>query len=150
MDSSVTTRTELAFRPLQPEDAPAIAKLEAGLHEADRCDGAENIRLYLENAESEDSNFSVGIFSEEQLVGYILCLECVYSEFSEFAGEQVIYLEDAAVLPAYRRHFYRLICTLLTRLREKLPGVSVEAHSLEPVLALWNAERHSRPEFRYK
>ena len=60
------------LREILPQDAAAVAKLEARVHPVEARSGRDRLRWLLESAESRAANFSVGVFHGMRLVGYVL------------------------------------------------------------------------------
>ena len=129
----------LYLRELTPDDAPAIGLIESARHERVLVDGADSHRAYLADALAEGVNLSFGAFDGDRLVGYILCYGFEPTELPGETGD-VLYVEDYAVLPSYRRVAPQLLKRFAREARKHFPGVAVEAHSLDSVLQLW--EKH--------
>jgi CelD/BcsL family acetyltransferase involved in cellulose biosynthesis len=123
-------------RDLEPDDAGAIARLEARLHHGSVIDTAAVHRERLEEAIAEDVNLSLGAFVDRTLVGYVLCYGFEPTSLPDHQGE-VLYIEDVAVEPRYRRLLGRLLNRFADEVRTYFRDVGVEAHCLESVLATW-------------
>ncbi len=130
----------LYLRELTPDDAPAIAAIESARHQRVLADGADSHRGYLADAIAEGVNLSFGAFDGDRVVGYLLCYGFEPSASPGQPGD-VLYVEDIAVLPRFRRVFPLLLARFAAEARKHFPGVPLEAHSVERVLHLW--ERHS-------
>ncbi len=129
----------LYLRELTPDDAPAIGLIESARHERVLADGADSHRAYLTDALAVGVNLSFGAFDGDRLVGYILCYGFEPTELPGETGD-VLYVEDYAVLPSYRRVAPQLLKRFAEEARKHFPGVALEAHSLDSVLQLW--EKH--------
>jgi CelD/BcsL family acetyltransferase involved in cellulose biosynthesis len=127
------------LRELTPDDAPAIALIESARHQRVLADGADSHRVYLTDALADGVNLSFGAFDGDRLVGYLLCYGF---EPAECPGEtgHVLYVEDYAVLPSYRRVAPPLLKRFAEEARKHFPGVPLEAHSVNSVVQLW--EKH--------
>jgi CelD/BcsL family acetyltransferase involved in cellulose biosynthesis len=124
------------IRELTPDDAPAIARLEARFHDISLTDRPDEHRRRLAAAAAQGSSFSLGAFSGEALVGYVLCYGFEPTAFADEDGD-AFYIEDATVAPEHRAVFARMLERFAARVRESFPGVWVEAHSIERVLPIW-------------
>ncbi len=128
-------------RELLPDDAPAVARIEARYHGL-LADGVEGHRRYLTEAAAEGANLSFGLFDDDQLVGYLLCYGFSPTIFPGETGE-ALYVEDIAVLPRYRRLLPQLIRRLGLEARRHFPASAIEAHAVESVFRVW----HDHPAF---
>lgn len=127
------------LRELTPEDAPAVARIESARHERVLADGAESHQGYLTEAIAEGVNLSFGAFDGDRLVGYLLCYGFEPSACPGERGE-VLYIEDFAVLPRYRRVAPQVLTRFAEEARTHFPGTPIEAHSLDAVVHFW--EKH--------
>jgi len=124
-------------RELTPDDAAAVAAVEAELHvQKELRDGVDGHRQYLTEAAEQGVNLSFGLFDDARLVGYFLCYGFEPAIFPGGKGD-VIYIEDIAIRPPYRRHLYRLFQRAATEAVRHFPTSIVEAHALEPLLKVW-------------
>ncbi|MGH7497362.1 MAG: GNAT family N-acetyltransferase [Gemmatimonadales bacterium] len=125
------------LRELTPEDAPAVGRIESARHQRVLADGAESHRGYLTDAIAEGVNLSFGAFDGDRLAGYLLCYGFEPTGRPGESGE-VLYIEDFAVLPRYRRVAPQLLKRFAEEALKHFPGASIEAHSLDGIVALWD------------
>lgn len=75
-----------------PEHARALGRLEAEIYPPGFCLGWRDFKEDLEDAETDGSNFSFGLFEESEMVGYLVA----YGDGCQ------IYISDIAILPYNR------------------------------------------------
>lgn len=124
-------------RELLPDDAPAVARIEAALHDRSLADGELAHRRHLGDAHAAGVNMSFGAYAGDRLVGYVLCFGFEPTAFPEEQGH-AIYIEDIAVEPKHRAALPRLLKRFVRETQASFPGVPIEAHALECVSETWN------------
>ncbi len=93
---------------LTPEYAEAVADLEQRVYPSELVTGVDTIRENLTNAENDGENVSWGVFSGNHMVGY--CMAWVQSSMLEGRErEDVVLLEDIALLPGHQSSFLSLL-----------------------------------------
>lgn len=136
-----TLRAMIRVRELQPDDAPAITAIQSRCNRV-RVDGEDGLRRDLIDAARTGVSLSFGLFDQDRLVGYLLCHGFSPTIFPGETGE-ALYVEDAAVLPRYRRLLPRIIRRLGSEARRRFPGSAIEADAVESVFRVW----HDHPSF---
>lgn len=127
------------LRELDPDDATAIADLEAKHHPPELTDPAEVHRHHLNEALEARVNLSFGMFDRGRMVGYLLCFGFEPSIFPGNNGE-AIYVEDVVIEPRFRRQLPRLFLRLRDEIQHHFPGAFIEAHAVESTFRFW--QRH--------
>ena len=116
------------LREIFPEDAAAVAKLEARIHRVEACSGRDRIKWLLEKSEGRGANFSIGLFHGLRLVGYVLAflddspcyppstLTCGVGETAA-CDVPGIHVVDIAVQPRHTQAAARLLRGFCYRMR---------------------------------
>lgn len=82
----------MEVRKIGPEYARTLGRLEAEIYPPEFCLGWQDFLEDLQEAESENGNFSFGLFEEGQMVGYLVA----------YREDNHIFVSDLAILPFYR------------------------------------------------
>ena len=129
---------DLVFvKTLQVRDLRRVARLERICHPRGLREGREHLRSLLMHVEQTGWGLNLGLFSSRKLIGYVLSHEDDTSSLNPGSGEHVVYVDDIAVHPKYRRFVSRLLTSYLRTLRSIYPRHGLEANGFESIIKTW-------------
>jgi len=128
---------------LTADYAESIAELEARIYPSELVTGIETIRENLTNAESDGENMSWGAFSGNHMIGY--CLAWVQSSMLEGReSEDVVLLEDIAILPGHQNAFLTLLEAMTEDARTRgFGGLPIEGASRDAAFKVFSKHRET-------
>ncbi|MDQ7821930.1 MAG: GNAT family N-acetyltransferase [Candidatus Eremiobacteraeota bacterium] len=121
---------------LTSEHAGRIHELEAQVYPPELTAGEEVIRKNLESAVEGNENLSWGVFDGDTLVGYLIAW-VTGSLVEGREKEDVVLVEDIAVLPGYQSVFFTLLEALAEDARSRGGELAIEGTSREDVFRIY-------------
>jgi len=103
---------------LTAEYAEKIAVLEQAVYPPEFLSGEAAIRENLLNAERAGDNLSWGLIEDDELAAYLIAW-VTYSLIEGRGREEVVFIDDIAVLKGHQKAFFNLLQALRDGLAEK-------------------------------
>lgn len=119
------------------QDHAAVVAVERRIYTSEVREHAEVLAARLRFEDERYSSLNLGLFDDEELVGYVLAHLDDGTEFPETPIGDNIYIADVAVLPAYRRQLMRLVAALGREIRFEYPGLPIVAHTIGTTSEMW-------------
>jgi len=114
-------------------------QLESLLHPPELCLTLAKWRKNFQDIESNNCNFSWGLFDKNKLVGYLIAH--LDSSFQENSDEDVITVDDMVVQTEYKKHLFSLIKAFVDELRKRnINHLPIETISTEEAFLM--LEKH--------
>jgi CelD/BcsL family acetyltransferase involved in cellulose biosynthesis len=126
---------------LSARDLGDVVRLERICHPRDVREGRERLRSLLKYVDRTGWGLNLGLFSGGKLIGYVLSHEDDASSLNPGSREYVVYVDDLAVHPQYRRYVSRLLARYLRKLRGLYPNHGLEANGFESIIKIWIRHR---------
>ncbi|MEW6284201.1 MAG: hypothetical protein AB1758_36645 [Candidatus Eremiobacterota bacterium] len=101
---------------LTPQHAAEVESLARRLYPEGYHLSEEDIAENLEGVEEEGCNFCIGVQDDDRLVGYVMAW--LDNTLVEGRVEDVVLVDDLALLPSARPHLYTLLRGLLRGMEE--------------------------------
>ena len=130
----------MTLQALDPQDAERIAALAADYYSDELLLEVEEIAESLATAEEEGGNFSLGLFDNGRLQGYLLA----WLEVSRVEGlqESVVFIDDVAIATGRLEDLQRLFRTLVSHIEESgLSHLAIEASMLPETRETFSGQR---------
>ena len=128
------------IKELSAEHVKEIVAVERRCHPKDIREGQSIFHARLKDAESDDVTLNLGLFANDKLAGYILGHLNDTTDLPDWEQENIIYIDDLAILPRYRRYLYLLLSHFGREIRHAYRGLPVVANVLKKDINTW--ERH--------
>lgn len=127
----------LSVERLSEEELAEVVALERRIYPPEIQEPVELIQARLRFEDDHYSALNLGLFGDEDLVGYILAHVDDGSDFEEHDIGDNVYIADLAILPKYRRHLIKLLRSFAREVRLEYPGLPIVAHSVGDTGDLW-------------
>lgn len=125
------------FAPIGSKHAKKIWRLQKRLFSPELRESLQEIREILVNTEQHMvCNLSFGLFDNTDMVGYVFAYVESESLFYQ-REEEVIYIKEIALLPAYETYFRRICFKLYKQWSAFTPNMPLEAHAMQESLEVW-------------
>lgn len=128
------------FNELSRFSAKQVSRLEHKLRAASERIGKTQIESNLDEADFAGSNLSFGLYDKHRLVAYVLA----------FIGDQVISIQDIAILPAYSSQLRSLITRLDQKIYAQGEGLAIEFRAATKTRKRLVALRYMPKHFHYR
>ncbi len=123
------------YRDLDADDASIIHRLSCKIYPREFHEDLVSFRKDLKEADQYHHNLSIGMFKDDTLVGYIIAYyvntkSIQVKEGEDLGNEDVIYINDYAILPKYRRNAHRIFDKFLNECRNRFAKSEIYVHAI--------------------
>ena len=95
------------------------------------------VQARLRYEDDQYSSLNLGLYANDDLVGYVLAHLDDGAEFPDARVASNIYVADLAILPAHRRGLADLVSALAREIRLEYPGLPIVAHAIADTAEKW-------------
>ena len=128
------------YRDLDADDASLIHRLSCKIYPREFHEDLASFRNDLKEADQYHHNLSIGMFKDDTLIGYIIAYfvnanSVQIKDDEKLGNEDVIYINDYAILTKYRRNAHRIFDKFLNECRNRFSHSKIYVHAINGIIS---------------